>query len=265
MAQARAPGPRISPLWLAGLLSGEARCHWASGFRTHYEDWHTVETPGLPGFDWRIQYTVQLNGCIRRYEEQGYTVSNGVPNAYYTLSLGDAVLSGRPDVIAVKDDDCVVIDFPKGEANRSHPFQVMTHMYALPRAVDRFQDMSPRGELVYWEEQVDIPAGSLAREFVESLQRQAERLASGEPLARVPSLDECWTCDIGAADCPERMDDDGTRRIVFPDPPDYADFLAMLERAQWAEADRDREHQGRIRAEARIREMEEEAGRPGSV
>lgn len=223
-----------------------------------------METPGLPGFDWRIQYTVQLNGCIRRYEEQGYTVSNGAPNAY-TLSLGDAVLSGRPDVIAVKGDDCVVIDFPKGEANRSHAFQVMTHMYALPRAVERLRGMSPRGELVYWREQVEIPAGSLDREFVESLHRQAERLASGEPLARVPSLDECWIWDIGETDCPERMKDDGTRRFVFPDPPGPEDFFAMLERAQWAEAARDREHQGRIRAEARIKEMEEEAGRPGSV
>ena len=264
MAQARATGPRISPLWLAGLLSGEAQCQWASWFRTHHEDWHTVETPGRPRLDWRVQYTIQLNGCIRRYEEQGYTVSNGAPNAY-SLSLGDAVLSGRPDVIAVKGDDCVVIDFPKGEANRSHAFQVMTHMYALPRAVERLRGMSPRGELGYWQEQVDVPAGSLDREFVENLHRQAERLASGEPLARVPSVDECWTCDIGAADCPERMKDDGTRRFVLPDPPGHEDFFAMLERAEWAEADRDREHRVRVMAEARVRELEEEAGRPGSV
>ena len=81
MAEARANGPRISPLWLAGLLSGDVQCQWASWFRTHHEDWDRVETPGLPGLDWQTQYTVQLNGCIRRYEEQGYTVSNGAPNA----------------------------------------------------------------------------------------------------------------------------------------------------------------------------------------
>ena len=264
MAQARTTGPRISPLWLAGLLSGEAQCHWASWFRTHHEDWHTVETPRLTRIDWQVQYTRQLNGCIRRYEEQGYTVSNGAPNDY-TLSLGGAVLSGRPDVIAVKGDDCGVIDFPKGEANRSHAFRVMTHMYALPRALERLRGMSPKGELIYWREQVEIPAGSLDREFVESLHRQAELLASRESLARVPSLDECWSCDIGAADCAERMEEEGTRRFVLPDLPGPEDFFAMLERAEWAEADRDREHQGRIRAEARIKELEEEAGRPGSV
>ena len=114
MAQAHTNGPRISPVWLAGLLSGEAHCQWASWFRTHHEDWDKVEVPGLPGLDWETQYTYQLNDCIKRYEAQGYTVSNGGPNAY-SLSIGEAVLSGRPDVIAAKGEDCVVIDFPKGE------------------------------------------------------------------------------------------------------------------------------------------------------
>ena len=36
-----------------------------------------------------------------------------------------------------------------------------------------------------------------------------------------------------------------------------------LERAEWAEADRDRAHQGRMRAEARIKELEEARRPPG--
>ena len=223
-------------------------------------DWDRVEVPGLLGLDWETQYTHQLNECIKRYEAQGYTVSNGGPSAY-SLILGEATLSGGPDVIATKGEDTIVIDFPKGEPNRSHAFQVMTHMYALPRAVERLRGISPRGELVYWEELVEIPADSLDQEFIGILYRQTGRMAAAEPLARVPSPDECWVCDIGAADCPERMEDDGTRRFRMPDPPGGEDFFAMLERAQWAEADRDREHQGRVKAEARIKELEEEAGR----
>ena len=260
MAQAHTNGPRISPVWLAGLLSGEAHCQWASWFRTHHEDWDRVEVPDLPGLDWETQYTHQLNDCIKRYEAQGYTVSNGGPNAY-SLNIGEAVLSGRPDVIATKGEDCIVIDFPKGKANHSHAFQVMTHMYALPRAVERLRGISPRGELVYWREMAEISAGSLDHEFIENLYRLAGRLAAVEPLARVPSPDECWVCDIGAADCPERMKDDGTRPFRLPDPPVGEDFFAMLDRAEWAEADRDREHQGRIMAEARVKELEEEARR----
>ena len=264
MAQTRPTGPRISPAWLAGLLSAETHCHWASWFRTHHENWHPREIPDLPGLDWRIQYTYQLNDCIKRYEEQGYTVSNGEPNAY-SLNVSEAMLLGRPDLIATKDDDCIVIDLPKGEPNRSHPFQVMTHMYALPRAVERLRRMSPRGQLVYWQELVDIPPDSLNREFIENLYRQAQRLAAGQPLARVASPDECWTCDLTAADCPERMEDDGTRPFRMPDPPGGEDFDAMLQRAEWAEADRDREYQGRMRAEVRIKELEQEVKRLESL
>ena len=115
--------------------------------------------------------------------------------------------------------------------------------------------------MVYWEELAEISAGSLDHEFIENLYRLAGRLAAVEPLARVPSPDECWVCDIGAADCPERMKDDGTRPFMLPDPPAGEDFFAMLDRAQWAEADRDREYQGRIRADARVKELEEEARR----
>ena len=260
MAQTRTNGPCIAPGWLASLLSGEAQCQWASWFRTHHEDWHAVEGTILSGPNWPVDYTYRLNRCVKRYEEQGYAVSNGAPNAY-NLSLGQAVLSGRPDVIATKGDACVVIDFPRGEANRSHVLQVITHMYALPRAVERLRGMAPRGEVVYSRETVDIPADSVDQEFVENLQWQVQRLASGEPLTRVPSPDECRACDITASDCPERMEDEGNRTFRLPDVPGGEEFFAMLDRAEWAEADRDREHQGRIRAEARVKELEEQAQR----
>ena len=39
----------------------------------------------------------------------------------------------------------------------------------------------------------------------------------------------------------------------------------MMERAEWAEANRDREHEARTRAEARIKELEEEIRRLSSL
>ena len=71
MAQTRTSGPRISPAWIAGLLSGETRCQWASWFKAHYEDWKTVEMPDLSGVDWRVQYTYQLNDCIKTLRGTG--------------------------------------------------------------------------------------------------------------------------------------------------------------------------------------------------
>ena len=61
------------------------------------------------------------------------------------------------------------------------------------------------------------------------------------------------------------MDEGGTGRFRFPDPPDSEDYFDMLERAEWAEADRDREHEARTRAVARIKELEEEIRRLSSL
>ena len=264
MVHVHTDGPRIPPVWLAGLLAEEAHCQWASWFRARHEDWERRPIPSLSGLDWPVDYTQRLNRCIKRYEEQGYTVSNGGPNDY-ALSVGGAVLSGRPDVIATKGDDCIVIDFPKGEPRRSHAHQVMTHMYALPRAIERLRGMALRGEVAYRRELLDIPAASVDRKFIESLTGLAGRLASGEPPARVPSPEECGACDITAVDCPERIDEDGTRRFVLPDPPGSDEYFDLMERVEWAEADRDREHRARTRADARIKELEKEIRRLSSL
>ena len=143
-------GPRISPAWFAELLAGEAHCQWAYWFRARHEEWELGPSLSLSRVDWLMEHTWELIDCINRYQEQGYAVSNGWPNDY-VLRVGGAVLSGRPEVIATKGDDCVVIDFHDGEATRSRTLQVMVHMYALPRAIDRFRSMSPRGEIAYPE------------------------------------------------------------------------------------------------------------------
>ena len=258
MTRERADGPLFSTAYLAGLLAGEAHCRWASWFRGHHEDWNRPKLPGFSRDEWEIDYTQRLNNCIKRYEEQGYTVSNGGPNDY-VIGVSGALLEGRPDVIATKGDDCVVIDFPDSGPNGSNTLQVMTHMYALPRAVERLQGTSPRGELVYRREVVDVPAASVDHQFIGNLTALVELLALEEPPPRIPSQEECARCDISGPDCPDRLDD--TRSFRLPDPPGHEAYYAMLERAEWAEADRDREYAVRLRAGLRIRELEEEIRR----
>lgn len=268
MTRVRRDDPHISPVQLAGLLAGDAHCQWASWFRAHHEDWERRPILSVSYVDCRSDYTFRLISCIRRFEQEGYKVSNGGPNSYL-FRIGGLVLSGRPDVIAIKGDDCVVIDFPRVNPEfdpiHSHEFQVMMHMYALPQSMERLRDMAPRGQLEFWEGLVDIPASTVDREFIERLHGLAERLASGGVPARVPSPRECGACDITEADCPERMDGGVPENFRLPDPPGHEAFLQMLERAEWAEGDRDREHEARTRAEARIRELEEDIRRLGSL
>ena len=86
--------------------------------------------------------------------------------------------------------------------------QIMIYIYALPRALPQYRNVKIAGELVYPNRTVQVPRGSLHTGFIQYLGSLIHRLAANEPSKRVPSTQECNLCDITAADCPERFDDD---------------------------------------------------------
>ena len=53
-----------------------------------------------------------------------------------------------------------------------------------------------------------VPRGALLGQFIDALGATIRQLAAATPPKRVPSFQECRFCDISAADCPERMDDE---------------------------------------------------------
>ena len=55
---------------------------------------------------------------------------------------------------------------------------------------------------------MQIPVSGLDRQFIDRLGALIRRLADETPARRVPSASECRWCDITAADCPERVEDE---------------------------------------------------------
>ena len=48
-----------------------------------------------------------------------------------------ATIAGKPDLIAEKHADAVVIDAKTGTASPSHRVQVMIYQYAIPKALTK--------------------------------------------------------------------------------------------------------------------------------
>ena len=86
----------------------------------------------------------------------------------------------------------------------------MIYQYAIPRALPQYRLARLAGEVVYPTHTVRIPRGALPDQFILNLGYLIRRLAADEPPARVPARQECCFCDITAADCPDRVDDDLT-------------------------------------------------------
>ena len=203
MARAR-EHPYIWATWLARLLAGEAHCQWAGWFRAHYQDW----TKTLSDFDnakWMLDHTALVNRERESRESLGYTVHVENQNSF-RLRGRYATLAGKPDLIAVKNSDAVIIDAKTGRPSPHHTVQVMLYQYAVPKALDQYRGMEFRGDVAYPESNLSIPASRIDRNFVDNLGALIRHLASDTPARRVPSYDECRFCDITVADCPERVE-----------------------------------------------------------
>ena len=115
-------------------------------------------------------------------------------------------MAGKPDLIAVKGGDAVIIDAKTGKPSPSHAVQVMVYQYAVPKALEQYRGIRFKGHVVYPDSQVGIPASGLDQKFIQNLGGLIRRLASETPARRVPSTGECRFCDITAEDCPERVE-----------------------------------------------------------
>ena len=205
------PRPRESPYmwttWLARLLAGESSCEWASWFRSHYQDWAKPPSD-FNQSQWMLDHTALVNQARESREKLGYEVFTENQNSF-RLRGRSATVAGKPDLIAVKGGDAVIIDAKTGKPSAAHSAQVMVYQYAVPKSLEQYRGMEFRGHVVYPDAQVGIPVSAVDEKFTERLGSLIRRLASETPARKVPSTQECRFCDITAADCPERMETEG--------------------------------------------------------
>ena len=165
-----------------------------------------------------MSHTALVNERIRNREVGGYDVDVEAQNRF-ELRGRTATLAGRPDIIAHREDEAVIVDAKTGHESHSHAVQVMIYPYAVPRALERYRNVKLRGQVTHRDHTVRIPAEAVDDQFVQNLDALIRRLSADEPARRVPSRQECRFCDISTADCPVRVDE-----ASMPEAGQTADF-----------------------------------------
>lgn len=207
MALLRSAGPYVWVSWLNKLLVGEASCEWGSWFKAQHEgsSWEKVPSD-FDQVQWLLKHVELLEQTRRYYERQGYSVMLDSQNSF-VLRGHTATLAGKPDLVAIRDNEAVVVDVKVGQPNPANTAQVMLYLYALPRAArSRYQGASLSGQVVYPDGPVEVPAEAVDEEFVASVGRLIRRLSNTVPPRRVPSWAECRFCSIGPRDCFQRVE-----------------------------------------------------------
>lgn len=184
-------------------MAGEQSCGWAAWFRAHYSDFARRERDGdLIG--WTARHNELLKKRADELRSQGYTVYVEDQNKF-NLKGSSGTVGGKPDIVAVRDSDAVVVECKSGRKRDSDHFQLQLYMLVLPLTHDACKGLQQlRGELEYPDGpvQVDTVPSRIAKLIYSTIRE----VCGPDPLPKAPSFQECRFCDLTKADCPERIE-----------------------------------------------------------
>jgi CRISPR/Cas system-associated exonuclease Cas4 (RecB family) len=196
--------PSVYVTLLSKLLAGDTHCEWAAWFQT--QNFIAKRPSDFNRDEFNIKHRALLQETLDDLEDNEYTVT--IENQNRFELRGTAVtLAGKPDIIAVRDDEALIIDCKTGEYQRvSDVVQVMIYMWAIPKALPRYRHCRFTGLVLYKDHPTKkIPPEKVTSEFVQNLGTQMKRLASDKPCRKVPSRNECKFCPVRDEDCGGRL------------------------------------------------------------
>jgi CRISPR/Cas system-associated exonuclease Cas4 (RecB family) len=204
MALKRHGKPYIWVTWLAKLLGGN-ECQWRAWFQAHYQ-YQKFEEQAMDLVKWNRDHNRLMAARVKELQADGWSVSTEAQNAF-KLEGKLAIVAGKPDIVATKDGQTLVIDGKTGRERDSDIWQVLFYLFAIPKAKPNLDTSNLIGEVQYarGDARVTLTHSDLDEARLNDIVRLIEVVAADEPPAKVPSRDECVKCNIGPKDCPQRV------------------------------------------------------------
>jgi hypothetical protein len=196
--------PYIWATWITKLLAGENQCAWAAWFRAHHRYDKLPRDADLAA--WTSEHTAMVGERSQALVADGYNIYREEQNSFALRGQSGAVLSGKPDIVAVKGRDVRVIDCKTGAPRNSDQLQVLLYLFVLPLTNPSYRDKRLVGEVVYRAAAVSVSATDVDGAFKQHLTSTLQQVTADEPPEWVPSYGECRFCDISCGDCPARID-----------------------------------------------------------
>ena len=196
--------PYIWVTWLTRLLAGESTCEWSAWFRAHHKEYDKLPV----SFDlarWTVDHNELVNVRREQLLDEGHRVFVEDENAFKRKGKTGIVVSGKPDILAIRDGRGVIEDCKTGRPRTSDQLQVLVYLLLLPIKNERTSGIALDGRVVYKTGSVDVPGSGLDDAFRDKFVSLVQRVGGEKPLAKAPAWSECRWCDIGPADCLYRV------------------------------------------------------------
>lgn len=212
----------VYPTWIAKLVAGEEQCEWKYWLKAHYlldkkpSDFNLAK--------WIVEHNQLLKQRRDDLEKDGYVVFIEDQNAFkldIQLQTKEGrvnpqdpciiIISGKADIIAIKENIYLVEDCKTGNPKTSDHIQVIEYMLFLPKAVEKYKDVRFNGCIVYklGIPNMDIPSYVAYDDpTIKKIIWDTIKQITGEEVncRKVPSVNECNKCDVCKEDCLERIE-----------------------------------------------------------
>jgi len=201
--------------WITSLLAADKQCAWAAWFKAHHKDYEKPPSDfDLVG--WTAVHGEMVRARAEELRAEGCAVFVEDQN-WFSLKGRAATLGGKPDLVAIRDEQALVVDCKSGKQRNSDAFQVLTYMLVLPLTHEACRGITLAGEIQYKELRQPIEPTRLDDEMKGLIRATIERVGGPIEPPKVPSPSECRWCDVTTADCPERQEGQHTETTAEHD------------------------------------------------
>lgn len=192
----------IWPSWLTKLLAGENRCWYSAWYKANHKYLKKADDGDREDFfrEYNRAHDAIVVARAEALRSEGWAVKVEEEGEFKIRGeAGD--LQGKPDIVAMRGSEALVVDAKSGKPRQSDHWQVLLYMLFLPMAwLKGFSEV--RGEVEYKDGPVDVrPITPAEREKIMDALRT---VTSKTPPTAVPGRD-CKFCDI--ARCQYRQED----------------------------------------------------------
>lgn len=204
--------PYIWVTWITKLLAGDDHCQWAAWFRAHFK-YAKRDDRSFDKAAWSSNHDSMVRARAEQLAADGWLVWIEDQNKFEITGRTGTRVSGKPDIVARRSLDVIVVDCKSGKPRHSDWWQVLEYMLFLPLyhpALKVGAGWRLRGEVQYPDHAVTVQPEEFTPALREKILTQIARTGGDGAPERVPSSRECGFCDIGPGDCPYRISTDTT-------------------------------------------------------
>lgn len=190
--------PFLMVTWVLGLVTGQDQCLWRAWFRSRYN------YPKRPDqtFDsaaWTSQHDDQVNRRRRELEADGWKVNKESSN-WTRLKGQSALLVAKPDIIASRGGQFLVVDEKTGKQNHKDWWQVLIYLYVIPKAWQS-EGLRITGQVEYADgTRIDVTPAEFTPELRNKFFTIVKQIGDTVEPEKTPSAAECRFCDVSTCD-----------------------------------------------------------------